>query len=364
MKKRYLIIAMFVLLIVGCNEKKGNESAIESVFLDNEKDQLLQAAIGNLSFLYDYRLEQGKFLTVWLERYEYGQLVERTGTVTEEIYDENEEGQILVYLLEYPEWGNFYVRTAIISESGHIRTDSVISKPDERFGFGGGGSVIPEEVVMSENMVLGQYGFTDADQFGVGSSSLYNEPDQFIEERKDVPVLFLVRASVTDELPEFIYEATETATAEGVTQNEQNEYYLSIIENLIRDYSEEEMLQFVKSQIVYELTVNDEKVPKNGEMTVSAGEVQILLAEMRGGASDFLSDEWIEKGTVSGDYIEHIQGFDTTDWTLDGTDGTVNTSRGYKRSDVKAGEIITFNITDELMERLNLETNTIRIEVK
>lgn len=365
MKKRYLIIALFVFMLVGCSEQKVNENTIEPIFLNYEEDQLLGAAIGNLSFLYDYRLEQGKFLTVWLERYEYGQLMERTGGVTEEIYSENEKGQLLVYLLDKPEWENFYVRTAIISESGHIRSDSVIPAPDERFGFGGGGSIIAEQVKVSENMVLGQYLFTDGEQFGVGSSDLYNEPEQFIEKRKEVPILYVVRASVTDELPNFEYEVThkETAKTEDTIQNEENDYYLSVIKDLISNYSEEEMVQFAKSQVVYELTVNDEKVPANGEMTVPAGEIQILLAEMRGLASEFLSDEWIEKGTLSGDYINHIQGFDTTNWTLDGRDGTVNTALGYKRSDVEDGEIITFNISDELMERLGLTTNTIRIEV-
>lgn len=78
---------------------------------------------------------------------------------------------------------------------------------------------------------------------------------------------------------------------------------------------------------------------------------------------DFLQSDWLEKGRISGDYIDHILNFDTTNWTATGGDGTVNTSRGYEKANVKAGEQISFTITDELKERLNFDTNLIKIDV-
>lgn len=69
------------------------------------------------------------------------------------------------------------------------------------------------------------------------------------------------------------------------------------------------------------------------------------------------------EGRISENYIDQILNFDTTNWTPLMTDGTVVTGQGYQTTDMKAGERFSFNITDELKERLNIDTNTIQIEV-
>ena len=122
------------------------------------------------------------------------------------------------------------------------------------------------------------------------------------------------------------------------------------------------MLAFSRNQFIYDLQVNGVSIPKNGQVAIPAGDVEILLSEKSMGY-DFLPDEWLEKGKISGNYIDHILDFDPANWTATGTDGTVNTAQGYKRKNNDAGERISFKITDELKERLNLDTNLIQIEV-
>ncbi|MCR2823631.1 hypothetical protein [Lederbergia panacisoli] len=144
--------------------------------------------------------------------------------------------------------------------------------------------------------------------------------------------------------------------------NEQNQYLVDVIKKVSEDFSDEEMLEFSRSQFIYDLQVNGESIPKNGEMSIASGNMEILLSE-RSMGYDFLQPDWLEKGKVNGNYIDHILNFDTTDWTAAGRDGTVSTAQGYETTNVKAGERISFNITDELKERLNLDTNLIQIEV-
>ena len=144
--------------------------------------------------------------------------------------------------------------------------------------------------------------------------------------------------------------------------NEQNEYLIDIINKITVEFSEEEMLEFSQNLIEYELKVNGEPIPKNGELFIAPGEVVIMLSEVT--FSSFLDPEWIEKGKISGTYIDHLVDFDTADWTITGLDGTVNTSRGYEKSNVQTGEQIFFKITDELKERLHVDTNLIQIQVK
>ena len=144
--------------------------------------------------------------------------------------------------------------------------------------------------------------------------------------------------------------------------NEQNQHLVTTIKQVIDNLSDEEMLELSRNQFLYELQINGESIPKNGQITISAGDVEILLSEL-GLGYDFLPDEWLEKGKISGNYIDHLLNFDTTNWQPIGTDGTVNTAQGYQSADIKAGQQYTFNITDELRERLKIDTNLIQIEV-
>ena len=144
--------------------------------------------------------------------------------------------------------------------------------------------------------------------------------------------------------------------------NEQNQHLVTTIKQVIDNLSDEEMLELSRNQFLYELQINGESIPKNGRVTISAGDVEILLSE-KGLGYDFLPDEWLEKGKISGNYIDHLLNFDTENWQQIGTDGTVNTAQGYQSADIKAGQQYTFNITDELRERLKIEINLIQIEV-
>ena len=145
--------------------------------------------------------------------------------------------------------------------------------------------------------------------------------------------------------------------------NERNQHLVSTIKHVIDNLSDEEMLELSRDQFLYELQINGESIPKNGQVTISAGDVEILLSE-KGLGYDFLPNEWLEKGKISGNYIDHLLNFDTTNWLAIGTDGTVNTAQGYQSANIKAGQQYTFNITDELRERLKIDNNLIQIEVK
>lgn len=144
--------------------------------------------------------------------------------------------------------------------------------------------------------------------------------------------------------------------------NEEKQYFATVIKELIDDFTEEEMLEFSRNQIIYDLTVNGDSIPKSGQVTIPNGDVKILLSERVMGY-DFLPSEWIERGRISENYMDQILNFDAANWTPLMTDGTVVTGQGYEATNMKVGERFSFNITYELKDRLNLDTNTIQIEV-
>ncbi len=168
--------------------------------------------------------------------------------------------------------------------------------------------------------------------------------------------------SLVDEVVEDTNEI-ESLQTQNQFLNERNQYFVATIKQLIGNLSDGEMLEFSRYQVIYELQVNGESIPKNGQVTISAGEVEILLSEKVLG-HDFLPDEWLEKGKVSGTYIDHLLNIDTSNWIPIGMDGTVNTAQGYQLADVKVGQKFSFNMTEELRDRLKMDTNLIQIEVK
>ncbi|WP_066295450.1 hypothetical protein [Bacillus sp. FJAT-29937] len=168
--------------------------------------------------------------------------------------------------------------------------------------------------------------------------------------------------SLVDDVVEDTYEI-ESVQMQNDFLNERNQYLVTTIKELIENLSDKEMLEFAQNQVIYELQVNGESIPKNGQVTISAGEVEVLLSEKVLG-HDFLPDEWLEKGKVSGNYIDHLLNIDTSNWLPMGMDGTVNTAQGFQLADGKAGQKFSFNMTEELRDRLKMDTNLIQIEVK
>ncbi|KOO51860.1 hypothetical protein [Viridibacillus arvi] len=164
-----------------------------------------------------------------------------------------------------------------------------------------------------------------------------------------------------DNISEYTSEL-ESLQMQTEYMNMQNQYLVSVIKQMMKNFSNEEMLEFSKKQFVYELQVNGESIPRNERLAIPQGDVEILLLE-KGMGYDFLPPKWLEKGRLSGDYIDHILNFDTTNWTPLGTDGTVATAQGYKTTNMKAGERVSLNITDDLKEKLDLVTNKIQIDV-
>lgn len=156
-------------------------------------------------------------------------------------------------------------------------------------------------------------------------------------------------------------DEVESLRAQNKYLTQKNQQLVASIQQAIAHLSDEEMLEFAQSQFVYELQVNRVPVPKNGQMSVAAGDVEVLLAQYSLG-HDFLPAKWVEKGKISEDYMDHLGNFDTTNWTLTGTDGTVNTAQGYQ-TNLKAGQSVFFRITDELKKRLQLDTKEIQIQI-
>ncbi|MFF5993737.1 hypothetical protein AAGS61_03130 [Lysinibacillus sp. KU-BSD001] len=176
-------------------------------------------------------------------------------------------------------------------------------------------------------------------------------------EQKEEPAKNIVDIVEVDE------SEIELLRTENEILNERHQYLVTTLKQIMDNLSDEEMLALSQNQFSYDLKVNEQSIPKNGQLTISKGNITILLSEMFFG-SDFLPEEWVAKGRITGNYIDHVLNFDTTNWEPLALDGTVNTAQGYELANVKAGQQFSFHITDELKKRLKLDTNLIHITVE
>lgn len=197
MKIRAFIISFTALILVACSDEEIKNS-IQQKELSGE-NYLLKAAVGEMNYYYEFTAEKGKFLRIWVERYEYGKLVEQVGGIgTEMIKDE--KGEILIYFLDDPEWENYYMRTVVMDESGSAVASGQIAKPHANLNAGTWSSLLNEKVPLTEDMVLGYMAFFEVDdENSTGMKTALVKPKEFIEENRDVPEIYLIRASLSDE---------------------------------------------------------------------------------------------------------------------------------------------------------------------
>ncbi|QBK25101.1 hypothetical protein [Ureibacillus thermophilus] len=78
-------------LLAKNNNQETKSNTIKQKNLSDEERNRLMAAVGGKIFHYEYKAEKEKLLRVWVERYEYGNLVEQAGDIGGIIENEEEK---------------------------------------------------------------------------------------------------------------------------------------------------------------------------------------------------------------------------------------------------------------------------------
>ena len=145
---------------------------------------------------------------------------------------------------------------------------------------------------------------------------------------------------------------------------DEREYYHEVIAQILPSLTDEEMLNLAKSHFKYELAVNQKPIASNGKMEVEPGEVDVMLTFWMAPHYNILSEEWYQKGMISGDYFSHIEKVEPANGEVIYADGANVTAQGYKFTNMQSGTKISLTISEELRERLSLETHEIEILIK
>lgn len=198
MLKRLALCTFLLFLLGACSNREAEENnTIVVAELSAREKTLLHAAAGNILFIYNLSLESQGVLNVWVEQYEYGELIEeKIGSVEATV---GKTGQILVALIEVPQSKQTIVRVAIINDTGYESNEGTIALPDIG-AFGYGALISNEGTTLKKDMAIGQLIYSgESNFFKTSWENLGNNPVEIIKELKNPPEVYLIRSSFKKE---------------------------------------------------------------------------------------------------------------------------------------------------------------------
>ncbi|WP_033542746.1 hypothetical protein [Planococcus sp. CAU13] len=145
-------------------------------------------------------------------------------------------------------------------------------------------------------------------------------------------------------------------------KQEEAVYYKKWIDELIKDYNDTQLKDLATKLWEYDLAINGLTIPANGIMELQEDTIEISLGQ-RQSAYPILPNEIFMLGQISGNYSDHLTVNSTPSETY-GSDGTVVTAVQHKFTDVENGSTISLTVSEELKQRLGLETTQITIKKK
>ncbi len=201
MKKLFtiIIVTLVAFTLSACGNSLKSNTIVDADLTDREKAIL--STTSNQSFVFDFNIEEKyKKISVWVEKYEFGKLVdEPIGPITTEILN---NGSIIFTIIEEDaiETQNLF-NIGIISNgtTGKMTTSTIVSTK----GTGGRsivwGKISEEMDITNEQMVLASIGYS----WGEGplvsfSTEFYKDIERRIIELENHEVVYLLRCKFTN----------------------------------------------------------------------------------------------------------------------------------------------------------------------
>lgn len=142
-----------------------------------------------------------------------------------------------------------------------------------------------------------------------------------------------------------------------------NSEYAEYLHSVIDVLDEDQKQEIAESNYQYSIKVNGEPVPKDGVVMVSRGTFKVSIQEEL--STDIPLPENMPDGSLTGEhYSEHMVFIGQDDFKTESYDGTMRTAVEYTFEEGYSVESFDIQITEELKDRIGLETNLIRITVE
>lgn len=144
---------------------------------------------------------------------------------------------------------------------------------------------------------------------------------------------------------------------------EEKDGYKKFINSSIKYLNDSELLELAKKEWRYSIRVDEKPVESNDVLRIDKRDFKITYSEAQS-AFPALAPQIHNKGSISGNFFNHIKILDIKPNNIYPTDGTVVQGIVYEFKDVHKGKTIKLQISNELKERLSLKTNIVTIQVR
>ncbi|KON70985.1 hypothetical protein AKG34_20895 [Peribacillus butanolivorans] len=198
MKKVFLsiMISLLSFSLVACKnaEPKSENSLSVSKLTEREKSILMNTS--EHSFLIDFDVDDTyKKMSVWVEKYEAGKLVEdEMGLMTTGIKD---NGTIIFTTSKTPEKQNLSMFNISIQSDDGVSTATYLEKIEEKDSIVTG-SIETINMLNTNKLVLASICYSSGNESMHSlSTDFYNDMDSHINELKDYDVVYLLRSEFT-----------------------------------------------------------------------------------------------------------------------------------------------------------------------
>ncbi|OIJ12614.1 hypothetical protein BKP35_10525 [Anaerobacillus arseniciselenatis] len=193
------IVAMLAFTLSACGSTNVKSNTIVDAELTDRENEILSTT-SNQSFVFDFNIEsEYKEVTVWVEKYEFGKLVdEKIGYLTTEVMN---NGSIIFTIIESNAIENqtlFNIGINSNGGTGSVRTSDIVSTKGTEGRSIVWGNISEQMDVTNEQMVLASIGFSwDEGSMVSFSSEFYRDIERRISELENHEVVYLLRSKFT-----------------------------------------------------------------------------------------------------------------------------------------------------------------------
>ena len=142
-----------------------------------------------------------------------------------------------------------------------------------------------------------------------------------------------------------------------------NKEYSDYLNSVLNSLDEDKKQEIAESRFQYKIKVNEESIPKDGMVKVSKGTFKVTISEEL--LTNIAFPPNFPEGDLSGEhYSKHMVFVGQDESEVESYDGTMITAVEYTFEEGYSFDSLEIQITDDLKERLSLETNIIKIIVE
>ncbi|MBK5461665.1 hypothetical protein [Peribacillus sp. TH27] len=191
-----IMISLLSFSLVACKNAEPKSETSLSVSKLTEREKSILTNTSEHSFLIDFDVDDTyKKMSVWVEKYEAGKLVEdEMGLMTTGIKD---NGTIIFTTSKTPEKQNLSMFNISIQSDDGVSTATYLEKIEEKDSIVTG-SIETINMLKTNKLVLASICYSSGHE-GMHSLStdFYNDMDSHINELKDYDVVYLLRSEFT-----------------------------------------------------------------------------------------------------------------------------------------------------------------------